>query len=66
MRSDGPNLYLDEYSTDHDLKESSLCINFTRANIIPGVKIFSHCGMLVLIVPTQAAIHRIMVTLRLV
>uniref|UniRef100_A0AC35G646 Nuclear pore complex protein Nup160 n=1 Tax=Panagrolaimus sp. PS1159 TaxID=55785 RepID=A0AC35G646_9BILA len=62
-RSDGPNLYLDEYSTDHDLQSSSLCINFNRANIIPGVKMFSHCGMLILIIPTQAAIHRIMVRL---
>jgi len=60
-RTEGPNLYLDEYSADHVLKDPSLCINFGHSIIIPGVRMFTHCGMLILYIPTQAAVHRIMV-----
>uniref|UniRef100_A0AC34QPA2 Nuclear pore complex protein Nup160 n=1 Tax=Panagrolaimus sp. JU765 TaxID=591449 RepID=A0AC34QPA2_9BILA len=60
-RAEGSNLYLDEYSVDRVLRDAAICINFGHSIIIPGTRLFTHCGMLLLFVPTQAAIHRIMV-----
>uniref|UniRef100_A0A7E4VXA4 Nucleoporin_N domain-containing protein n=1 Tax=Panagrellus redivivus TaxID=6233 RepID=A0A7E4VXA4_PANRE len=62
-RTDGPNLYLDEYSTSTDLRDASLCINFSQSNVIPSVKAFVKAGMFVLVVPTQSSIHRIVVSI---
>ncbi|KAI1700187.1 CBR-NPP-6 protein [Ditylenchus destructor] len=56
-RSDGTNLYLDEFSTERDLQESALTINFSQSLIVPGTKLFYFKHMLILVVPTQSGLH---------
>lgn len=57
-RAEGSNLYLDEFSADSDLSQSSVCIVFSQSMIIPGTQLLSCRGTLALVVPTQCAIHR--------
>lgn len=57
-RAEGSNLYLDEFSADSDLSQSSLCIVFSQSMVIPGTQLLNCRGTLVLVVPTQCAIHR--------
>ncbi|KAI1722539.1 nucleoporin domain-containing protein [Ditylenchus destructor] len=56
-RSDGTNLYLDEFSTERDLQESSLTINFSQSLIVPGTTLFYYKHVLILVVPTQSGLH---------
>uniref|UniRef100_A0A914CBT9 Nuclear pore complex protein Nup160 n=1 Tax=Acrobeloides nanus TaxID=290746 RepID=A0A914CBT9_9BILA len=56
-RAEGPNLFLDEFSTDSDLHDSSICLNFTHTKILPGTQIFVYRGFLILVVPTQSSLH---------
>ncbi|KAF7637423.1 hypothetical protein Mgra_00003167 [Meloidogyne graminicola] len=65
VRSDGANnLYLNEYSIDKDLIESSLCINFSASLIIPGTRLFIvRHKIFLIVVPTQSGIHRFYVHL---
>uniref|UniRef100_A0A0N5BRJ2 Nucleoporin_N domain-containing protein n=1 Tax=Strongyloides papillosus TaxID=174720 RepID=A0A0N5BRJ2_STREA len=55
-KSEGSNLYLQEYSTERDLKSSSLCINVAPSVIVPGTQISFSQNCLTLTIVTQFAI----------
>ncbi|CEF67278.1 Nucleoporin Nup120/160 family-containing protein [Strongyloides ratti] len=55
-RSEGSNLYIQEYSTERDLQNASLCINVAPSVIIPGTQISFAKNFLTLTIPTQFAV----------
>ncbi|VDM50912.1 unnamed protein product, partial [Toxocara canis] len=58
-RARGANLDVEERSVECDLmSDTSLCVNFARAHIVPGTQFNFANGKLVFVVPTQTAIHR--------
>uniref|UniRef100_F1KRP3 Nuclear pore complex protein Nup160 n=1 Tax=Ascaris suum TaxID=6253 RepID=F1KRP3_ASCSU len=61
-RARGPNLGVEERSVECDLMNgTSLCVNFTRAHVVPGTQFEFANGKLVFIVPTQTSLHRFFV-----
>ncbi|CAG9533982.1 unnamed protein product [Cercopithifilaria johnstoni] len=57
-RSNRSSLLLEERSVERCFDFSSLCLNFSPANVIPGTQFcFAHDN-LILLVPTQNALHR--------
>uniref|UniRef100_A0A915PSA8 Uncharacterized protein n=1 Tax=Setaria digitata TaxID=48799 RepID=A0A915PSA8_9BILA len=57
-RSNRSSLLLEERSIEKSFDFSSLCFNFSPANVIPGTQFFSVNDKLILIVPTQNALYR--------
>uniref|UniRef100_A0A0K0DUN1 Nucleoporin Nup120 n=1 Tax=Strongyloides stercoralis TaxID=6248 RepID=A0A0K0DUN1_STRER len=62
-KSEESNLYLQEYSTERDLQNSSLCINVAPSVIVPGSQISFIDNVLTLTITTQFAICTLDLTL---
>uniref|UniRef100_A0A0N4ZUQ7 Nucleoporin_N domain-containing protein n=1 Tax=Parastrongyloides trichosuri TaxID=131310 RepID=A0A0N4ZUQ7_PARTI len=56
-KSEGSNLFLQEYSTQRDLKFSSLCINVSPSVIIPGSQVTFINNILTITIPTQFSVQ---------
>ncbi|KAI6179396.1 BMA-NPP-6, isoform e [Aphelenchoides besseyi] len=58
-RTEGSRIHFNEISATRDVNDPSLCIDLRPSMIIPGSSISFHRGILVIIIPTHFALHRL-------
>ncbi|KAI6188291.1 Nucleoporin Nup120/160 family-containing protein [Aphelenchoides besseyi] len=59
LRTEGSRIHFNEISATRDVNAPSLCIDLRPSMIIPGSSMFFHRGILVIIIPTHFALHRL-------
>lgn len=62
-RTENSRIHFNEVCATQEVNESSLCLDLHPSVIITGTTVTFHRGVLIIVLPTPSALHRLMIRL---